>query len=896
MTVIKGWWADITCHFKFRPVLLVIALFILFGSVWVGQIIRLIGSREMANTITVTVDEGDSYAMVPLVRLAHAGNISGLELIKDNPKQWRYQNGFISRFFFGVTSEDSSKIKSIVIEIGQKKFEFSGVELFNNWRKIPTNSPGFFIDENSGAAIDLLLEAPPSVRGAQSLIPVRKDFFGSLINWSGDDKLILGPLAASLSPFFIILLAFLLSLGLVSLIRNYSSKNIYIDTTPEKRDYLLFCSVLIAVGLLLVVINGLIFFIYRPNILPIITQAKEIYLSRLMNTFLPKPVEQLQFIVSLLAVPFLIIFSYIFLSRYLKKIDDTKISAYYRYLTPLSILFLFFLTFVGLAMSNFLYIRGSYFYSYYGKLIYPFLLFPVFLLLAFGVEKKQVINKLVGFLSYILVAATLIFLFFFNIYGLVNLSDPYHFDPVFYPSTQIIFGKTILVNLSSLYGLFPIFLKSIFDFVGLSVLHFTIAMAVLVVASFVSILFFLHFNLKNKFIILSSFLSVFFYSYYVTSYVGGGQPGFQYWPIRTIFPCLLILLAPLYFKYKSKALYIFSFFLYSVGVLWNFETNLIVFLAWIFTLIYADCDWHNLEKTAKCALSHVLTGLVSLVTVIGFFVLFNYLQSGQIVHPELFLKYQRLFLSGYFLIPMLPPPHTWNLVVIIYLSGLIYAFKALYNNNLTDRSKVIFLLAALGLGLFSYYTGRSHDFNLVGPSFPAILILAIFTERLLVFVVSQGLKVNGSLILFLFISFFLFSSIPSFFYNSGRLLGGAQLGFSSFLKNEDEPAVHNVQFIKQNTQRGDKILILSSKSYDGIYYGESGTVSVLDLPSASDFFYQGEINTIVNFLDTNTSTPVFVYPASIPLADLEISNVLKNKYTTASSSGYDMLLLESHNK
>ena len=57
-----------------------------------------------------------------------------------------------------------------------------------------------------------------------------------------------------------------------------------------------------------------------------------------------------------------------------------------------------------------------------------------------------------------------------------------HFEAVYHPMVQVMLGKTVLVNTTSQYGLFPHFLAPIFAATGLSVLTFTAVLAILVAA------------------------------------------------------------------------------------------------------------------------------------------------------------------------------------------------------------------------------------------------------------------------------------------------------------------------------------------------------------------------------------------------------------------------------
>jgi hypothetical protein len=103
------------------------------------------------------------------------------------------------------------------------------------------------------------------------------------------------------------------------------------------------------------------------------------------------------------------------------------------------------------------------------------------------------------------------------------------------------------------------------------------------------------------------------------------------------------------------------------------------------------------------------------------------------VFPEYgqFFYYQRLyFMAGFYKLPM-NPPSTWVLVGLVYLAGLAYAAFALAARQGTPRAKMTFLLSILGVGLSSYYQGRSHPVVLVLVWWPCLLLLTLFLDDLL---------------------------------------------------------------------------------------------------------------------------------------------------------------------
>jgi hypothetical protein len=80
--------------------------------------------------------------------------------------------------------------------------------------------------------------------------------------------------------------------------------------------------------------------------------------------------------------------------------------------------------------------------------------------------------------------------------------------------------------------------------------------------------------------------------------------------------------------------------------------------------------------------------------------------------------------------------------------------------------------------------------------------------------------------------------------------------------NDTKPSLisENIDFIKNSTIYGEKILILGG-SLNGIYYGESHTAAILNIPSQVEILFVNDENRLSEFLLNNTDAKVFVEPS-----------------------------------
>jgi len=856
---------------------------LLFGIIWIGYVIRVVGSREICDNVTVTLQAAgqNQLASHPLIRLAHAGNTSQLKPDGNIKNRWTTEDVFIDKIFLVLNKDEQPAIKSGQITIGDKVFPFTAQDL-TKWAALTPQETSVYVayDQSSQA----LLQLPSDIRSANSHLPFFHKVFGNTINWAGDSKLLVDPLVSALKLFALIAAAVLLYFFLLLSMRLGSEPQPdRAEEQSQRINFLAFSITLFLSAAGLFLLNLLIRFAYKPDISAILEQARAVYLPSMMPSFVPKPVEHMQYVLSVVTAPLLLLYFYRLAVSYLNKKSEAAIIKLSNFFVPFSILSLLALVFWGLAMSNFLYVQNSYFVNPLGKYVYAILLFPLLLWLTFAQNKY--VKKLLDFLPFIFITAIALAAFFLNIFSFSNIPlGPYNFDPIFYPLAQLMGEKTLLVGFGSVYGLYPIFLNVIFRIFGLSVFKITLVIAGLFSLSYVALFVFLKNTIRHKLILLSGISAVFFFSYYNITEIY-----FQYWPIRFFPACVLILLVSLFIKKDKKVYYYLGFAWSCISLLWNFETGLILLLSWMLILAYCDfAEIKGIGLVKKFGRDLIwLAGFLAATVII--FTVYTFLRSGAFPNPELFYKYQKLYLSGYFMIPMLPPPHTWSIIVFTYLAGLLYSIKLLFTSP-NKKGKIVFFLSVLGLGLFSYYEGRSHDLTLVGPSFVAVLLFTIFSDELLDFVEKNGPTFGATAVLIILL-FFLYAAPVSLITNASQITRSI-IGNINSLKASDPLISKNINFIKQNTKAKEKIYILSN-NYDGVYYLESGTICALDLPSTTDYSTKQEAAYAVNFLKQNSDTKIFV-DSNNPVVVWDgsgIDTVLKNDYRTVQTSGEGLALL-----
>ena len=443
----------------------------------------------------------------------------------------------------------------------------------------------------------------------------------------------------------------------------------------------------------------------------------------------------------------------------------------------------------------------------------------------------------------------------------------HHFNPVIYPLAQVMAGKTLLVDCAPLYGLYAHFLQPLFRIFPLGVYSLTLVMASLLVACLAAMWLFLRTVTRNRFVFLAGFTAVAFYSYFAPKTVYPKISVIHIFSIgrfRVLFPSLLLALSALYLRGIGKrGIYYAGSLSSALATLWNPDTGLVVFGAWFLLLAYTELFRNPWRASVRPILWHALTAVGSLLLVYGGYALFAFLRSGAWPDWRMSANYYKLYsYYGLVMLPMAPLPHVWGMMVAAYVAAMVVAIHGLLRKENELLCGSLFVLAILGAGLFGYYNGRSHDFCIIPLLYVPLLIVTLLADHLF-FRLKQGdrafYKVSPLGILFFY---FCASAVPSAFAAGqlSRFKGWIRAGSSASTNGSGGSHTRNINFIRKQTKRGERIFIFLRGDVEGIYYAESATASVLDLPSSTDCSFKSDTKKVVDFLRQNKSTKVFVVP------------------------------------
>ena len=600
--------------------------------------------------------------------------------------------------------------------------------------------------------------------------------------------------------------------------------------------------------------------------------------------FKPEPAEQWGYLLGTLALPFLCIGFYLLFSYILANYNGNLKIISVVSSNSLFVLLLILLYRGFIYKKNYFFLSSSFIQKPLITIIFGFVLVLLYFVNKLINSKLKI--KTSQIYNFIFVIASLFIILLISVDQIYNERDIIdnwgHFFAYFDSIAQVFLGKTLLVNDMAQYGLYAYFFLPIFKIIGLNVLNFTILIGIFKGLIFLTVMLLLRSATKNSWIAFGGFATFAFFirihvpaDYYKMSY-------FQYLPHRMLFPVIFIGLLWLYMKLEKQPykglLFFFITFFSSLSILWNMETGLVVFVAWL-----AFTAFHEFLQYNKCNFIKILkkigylysVAIGTLIITLFLFCWYTFNRSG--VWPDLTLlfKYQLLFSElGFYSLPFPKILHPWNAVVLIYALGIFFGvrffleYTQIIPNEITwseenkKHATLVFILSILGLGIFSYYISRSHDMNLLMASWPSLLILTLFTDKLWqeyfhsdqpskkITVMLKDLFYTPEnyfkLVSLVILVFFLSSSILSIYFNFPKYsdmiyarLNNIQGGTPQWLQTQ-------IKYINDNEEPNDQVFIYSFRA--PLLYLYTKTPNPLPIPGLLELLEQEDYKNILRFL------------------------------------------------
>lgn len=463
--------------------------------------------------------------------------------------------------------------------------------------------------------------------------------------------------------------------------------------------------------------------------------------------------------------------------------------------------------------------------------------------------------------------------------------NKHHFGVLLYGIQQSFIGKVVLHDFLHLYGQYPIFLTPIFKLIGLSIFKISLVFSLLTASS----LSFLWFGINNLIKVkLNSFLvfvSIIYFNFVFNS-LGGNELNiyYQYIPLRTFFPALLLFMFSLFVNRPSRKLLSLGTSLSVLAIFWNLDTGLIVFITWNASTLFYYLSYEK-NKPKEVILKFLALLGISIVTLA---ILTTTYKLAYGVYPafESLFYYQKIFYKTGFAMEPMSFFHMWNIVLFTYILALSYSLKRFFTKQASVYSIQLFFLSILGFGLFVYYQGRSKDAVFSFVWYPAIIIMGFFFERLKLLFESVEMPFNKSyhLLRFFFQSivlvalFSLVANIPHLvrkisFYSKD----------SSYFSSQENPFL-SMDFIDKYIPQADSEVFFLSYNNSPFYYYGTKSKSFCNVSDLNSIFTTDVVAKIANCLTENSKYPVVIDSSYRENSWPAVNEAIKLNYTLEKKS------------
>jgi len=324
------------------------------------------------------------------------------------------------------------------------------------------------------------------------------------------------------------------------------------------------------------------------------------------------------------------------------------------------------------------------------------------------------------------------------------------------------------------------------------------------------------------------------------TYLTSLPPTYVYSTPRSLFPALGLLLAGLYFRRPGTGLYAAISVVAALAPVWSMDTGLVFWLAWTLTLLAGDAS----ERRWLGVVRHAVVQGALLVVAGVAFVLYLRVTSYEWPDPHFVFYFQTMVVkSGYFCVAMIVPS-AWLFLGLLYLTGLIVAALGHFRGTIDWRRRMILLLSLTGIGMFSYYMGRSAESNLIAVCPPGILLLGLMGSEARVRV---GLRLLPPTVRWFFVpwvmmvfwwAFLLFVHLPVLMRHEGTIALDA---FKSGVTTFEADAMRAGTWVRPGES---DVYFLSGHS--GLYYYLTGTVRPLRMPGNVELMKVSDVNVLLD--------------------------------------------------
>ncbi len=468
-----------------------------------------------------------------------------------------------------------------------------------------------------------------------------------------------------------------------------------------------------------------------------------------------------------------------------------------------------------------------------------------------------------------------------------DLDYVYHLNSVLDSLSQSVNGHHLLVDFPHIYGGYGEMLAPIIRLFPREIETLIAALAVPNVLGMLFLLLTARLVIRRPALLFVCGLALLGAGYLSTS----DDIFYGYVTARLFFPSAGLLAATLYFRRPGTFRYAAATGVAALASIWNLDTGLVLWASWLGTLLAMELAARKLYGGAR----QLLIQTLSLAGAWTAFFLHLRLASGQWPDVGLLFYFQKFVLgSGYFCLGLLFPD-MWVFILSIYVMGLAAALCACVRGKTNWLTPVTLMTSLLGIGIFSYFMGRSAETNLIMVAYPAVLLSGILCAEGEVLTRLGKLPAGARYFLLpskmalFWWAFLMTAALPDLLANSARVL-------REWRSVEQTPLRINAAFVTHRVRPHEKgVFFLSNHS--GIYYYLSDTVRPLRIPGMIELLRARDMDVLVDAIRTRRIGKLFVeknfYDIEMYRPDIyrEVRDAIAQNYRVAEAAPTGLLVL-----
>jgi hypothetical protein len=312
-----------------------------------------------------------------------------------------------------------------------------------------------------------------------------------------------------------------------------------------------------------------------------------------------------------------------------------------------------------------------------------------------------------------------------------EIAHGWHLETVLWPIVQTNAGGRCLIDYSPQYGCYAEWLKPWLHVMGQGISVVTATFAEIHALGWIVLVAVLVATLRSTAVIVAAAL-VAAILYGCSGFAGHTMdPYIEYAPLRTIVPLLSFGAVAVWMRKPTPARTFALSCAIGLGATWNLDAGIAAMVAWVGLLVFDAVATHRRVKRASIAAQPLYWAFGGVAFAFALVIAWLVLRGGRPSDlAALASMHAAVMRDGYYQVPMPGLWHPWPIVVLVYAAGLLAGGLRAAGRTDDPRDRLALFASLLGIGLFSYFQGRSVFLNLVAVMWPAFVVCALLVDRI----------------------------------------------------------------------------------------------------------------------------------------------------------------------